>query len=727
MAAAGTDTRQNFRMYRSVAMHQPQQQQTPHLSTAQPQMPQRQPLQVVSPTWPTMLQAQQQRSQTLAQTQVCQDLHEAALQASQHPMPRPMNFGEMITVGRSQFAVGDMLGEGAYARVWSAMTSSSLEVAIKEMRCGQGPGILPDASVQRAMFEVECMQRLWEGFEPSSPEVLDHQFWPLGPSAPSGFLCRVAMTRRPGRSLACWLESRLSKPRVPCDTVARYCTSFMEAVHFGRGLVVQVAPTLGRLNASIAIHRDVNARNLLVHCPEESESAGLAPPLGRQLEFSVVDFGSSTCVRAWLSGGEGSWQSENPTGDARYWGPASWLRFLFGVDAIAADVSHTRQYSRRLDVYALTICALECVAKLHSAHCPEAAVSLTGHDAQLVHCIQRFRVAWDGYWNTANHYFERLAEYSRQACGGDQGAAQTWQELLASNVPQILRQRLAELCSELGRVSEASACMRGGSWAQVVDALQVFRDMATEGSADDWQDYVFHLGPKTLSNDGSSHRLRACTAKAEPLEDNRARRSTSGFDGWHSVTRQCSPMRPDQALHALKRSGQVDDSGEDEHRTRCCEKDRVLSPKDNRVPSPCRRSQETRDANSVTRQCSPVQQETLSSMRSQKEHRGASPCPRSREVRDIEGLQEGWHSSARSDLTSAMTRLPQVERLASPSQGTPRSTRKATVFAGRAAMAQRLAFSSPARRLASRPEICQGREHGRNAVDQWSFRISQLW
>mmetsp|Transcript_53351 Transcript_53351/g.142766 ORF Transcript_53351/g.142766 Transcript_53351/m.142766 type:complete len:824 (-) Transcript_53351:213-2684(-) len=670
MAACGTDIRPNFRMYRSVAVHQPQQ-QTPQLSNAQPQMQQRQPVQVVTPTWPSTLQAQQ-RSPSVAQPiQASQELHEAALQVPPLLLPRPMICGEMITVGRSQFVVGDVLGEGAYARVWSALTNS-LEVAIKEMRCGQGPGILPDASVQRAMFEVECMQRLWEGFEPCSPEVLDHQFWPLGPSAPSGFLCRVAMTRRPGRSLACWLESRLSKPRVPCDTVARYCTSFMEAVHFGRGLVVQVAPTLGRLNASIAIHRDVNARNLLVHCPDESESAGLAPPLGRQLEFSVVDFGSSTCVRAWLSGGEGSWQSENPTGDARYWGPASWLRFLFGVDAIAADVSHTRQYSGRLDVYALAICALECVAKLHSAQCPEAAVSLTGPDAQLVHCIQRFRAAWDGYWNTANHYFERLAEYSRQACGGDQGAAQTWQELLASNVPQILRQRLAELCSELGRLSEASACMRGGSWAHVVDALQVFRDMATDGGADDWHDFVFHLGPKTLSNDGSSHHLHACTAHAENVEERRARRSMSGFEGWHSVTRQCSPTRPDQPQNALKRCGQVEDPGEAEHRTKVYEKDRVGAvgpPEDKQVLSPGRVSRETRDAKSVTRQCSPAQPETQSSMRPQTEHRGASPRIGSREVWDVEG-REGGHSSSRPDFAQSVARHPQAEhRVASPSQG----------------------------------------------------------
>lgn len=30
------------------------------------------------------------------------------------------------------------------------------DVAIKEMRCGHGVGILPDASLQRAMYEVKA-------------------------------------------------------------------------------------------------------------------------------------------------------------------------------------------------------------------------------------------------------------------------------------------------------------------------------------------------------------------------------------------------------------------------------------------------------------------------------------------------------------------------------------------------------------------------------------------
>lgn len=39
---------------------------------------------------------------------------------------------------------------------WAAKLSKRQDVAIKEMRCGHGVGILPDASLQRAMYEVKA-------------------------------------------------------------------------------------------------------------------------------------------------------------------------------------------------------------------------------------------------------------------------------------------------------------------------------------------------------------------------------------------------------------------------------------------------------------------------------------------------------------------------------------------------------------------------------------------
>ena len=85
---------------------------------------------------------------------------------------------QMVTVGELPLRVGLPIGEGAYARVVGAFDHEGLEVAIKEMRCGQGAGILPDASVQRAAYEVQVMKRLTKACEESElrvPKLLDHQ------------------------------------------------------------------------------------------------------------------------------------------------------------------------------------------------------------------------------------------------------------------------------------------------------------------------------------------------------------------------------------------------------------------------------------------------------------------------------------------------------------------------------------------------------------------------
>ena len=83
------------------------------------------------------------------------------------------------------------------------------------------------------------------------------------------------------------------------DDVGRFCRSLLAAAHFGRVMVTQVAPTLRKLNSNICIHRDVNARNVLIFAEDEpfDPSQGSAPDTST-LEFSLVDFGSSIDVKA---------------------------------------------------------------------------------------------------------------------------------------------------------------------------------------------------------------------------------------------------------------------------------------------------------------------------------------------------------------------------------------------------------------------------------------------
>lgn len=448
--------------------------------------------------------------------------------------PRPMADGEVVTIGRRQFLVGEVIGEGAYARVWSARCASQEEAAIKEMRCGQGPGILPDASLQRAMFEVEVMVRLaseevassastsTSPFEVCAPRVLEHQFWQLGPSTPAAYLCRVAMTRRPGKPLGAWLDARIARKvsygpaRGDEDEVMMYLSSFLDAACVARALLAQLGPTFEKLNSHIAIHRDVNARNLLVYSPADSDpedhSAGAAPSDASLLEFSVVDFGSSTDAKAWLGTGEGSWHMENPTGDARYWGPANWIRFLGGAQALSQEPGLLRIYSRRLDMFALAICALQVLLELHTRECPSELDLQDPHGdrnaaVHMVHMIQQVRSSWSSYWTIAVRSFDRLAEYSRLVCCGEQQrAAQLWQELSSGCIPQMLGQTLHELCDDLVALSDLCQLQRGGnghsSWVQVGQTLAALRDMTHDDSSIDWAELCARIGPAVRRRPG---------------------------------------------------------------------------------------------------------------------------------------------------------------------------------------------------------------------------------
>jgi len=468
--------------------------------------------------------------------------------ASNQP-PRPLIDGEVTGIGRYQFVVGEVIGEGAYARVWVARlgTSDGEEIAIKEMRCGQGPGILPDATVQRAMFEIQAMQRLVLEDEGSTgdaprvdicaPRVVDHQFWQLGPEMPRAYICRVAMTRRRGQPLVSWLETRAAKKTFQppysseMDDVSLYCTSFMEAANAAFTMLAQLGPTFERLNSKIALHRDVNARNLLVYSPMDADpnevTPGAAPSDASQLEFSVVDFGSSTDAKAWLGSGEGSWQQENPTGDARYWGPANWVRFLGGARALAQEPGLLRQYTRRLDLFAVAICALEVMAKLHTAECPsEAALRVIqrgnrSFELTLVQILQSIRMSWSAYWSYAIRSFDQLAEYSRLVCLGDQArAGQTWQDLTRAGIPEDLRARLHALCGDLSRLSEEITHLgpAAGAWSHVGDLASTLREMTHESSALEWPELNARLSQPLPSLIDGSQIMREAEAPAAPLD-----------------------------------------------------------------------------------------------------------------------------------------------------------------------------------------------------------------
>eukprot|EP00929_Paragymnodinium_shiwhaense_P112448 TRINITY_DN80701_c0_g1_i1.p1 TRINITY_DN80701_c0_g1~~TRINITY_DN80701_c0_g1_i1.p1 ORF type:complete len:763 (+),score=159.71 TRINITY_DN80701_c0_g1_i1:98-2386(+) len=449
---------------------------------------------------------------------------------------RPLVQGEVTSIGARQFLVGTALGQGAYGRVFagklvsaSGTTGVVEDVAIKELKCGKGPGILSDASVQRAHFEISVLQRLapdtdsegsssCESVEARVPRILEQQFWSLGPEVPGALLCRIAMTRCPGQPLIDWLDARLqrgdvggSSPSSSEERAAAYCASFCKAAHVARTMLVQLAPIFERLNG-MAYHRDVNARNILVHCPpaadgedEDAATGGAAPAECSRLLFSVVDFGSSVDAAGWHGGGDGSWQQENPTGDARYWCAATWQRFIGGSTSL--DAVAVRQYAQRVDMYALAVCALEVLGTLHTefplsdsafSSLPRSSV----FEAKLARCVQRLQIFWEAYWATAVGAFDRLAEYSTLACSGDMALAYTsFQEITMLKIPERMRHRLQDLknaltaAAQLCRLRPSRAGLGGSGYeARVGSTLEVLADMLHEGGALQWMDLKAKMG-----------------------------------------------------------------------------------------------------------------------------------------------------------------------------------------------------------------------------------------
>jgi len=311
-----------------------------------------------------------------------------------------------------------------------------------------------------------------------------------------------------------------------CDEVEvhAYCASFLSSVLAARAMLAQLGPTFLKLNGKIAFHRDVNARNLLVFAPRDATfMSSLAASGADSLEFSIVDFGATMDAVAWTGDGEGSWVSENPTGDARYWGPASWARHLGGPDELRQDASLMHQYVRRLDMFSVAVCSLEALASLHVANPPllslrrspglgppalsnGLATSAGSSNVALVGGIERLRASWVAYWDVAVRSFDRLTQYSHCACMGDEWrSTRAWQELQAACISQTLLERLRALCADLAclatllhRAPPLFSCCTDASllhWQQAAGTLLALREMLRIDSQAGWQDISNLLSP----------------------------------------------------------------------------------------------------------------------------------------------------------------------------------------------------------------------------------------
>lgn len=321
--------------------------------------------------------------------------------------------------------------------------------------------------------------------------MIDFDMSICGAGSPDAYVCRIAMTRCPGRPLDEWLgRRREAATRSPwtvpsiaaqwhgtgsCgsdDVVGTYFALFGRAVMDAYDMLVQLGPILARLNERVAIHRDVNERNIMV-----DDSYGNARQINDEVNrprprFSLIDFGSSIDVRAWRGGdnerawrssgqySNGFWAKENPTGDAKFWCPGSWMRFVGKADDVI-QAGLAMQYVERLDLFALAICALRiifsgsvaCGACNPENSFDDAFANLPGDSSckvALVRLVRLASVSWAAYWEYVEFACSLLATYSRHAQEGDQDRTiKTWQELVNSNIANNLRVRSLRVVSDL--------------------------------------------------------------------------------------------------------------------------------------------------------------------------------------------------------------------------------------------------------------------------------------
>lgn len=280
-----------------------------------------------------------------------------------------------------------------------------------EEPCIDGPGVCRSGS-RRLLPLRACAGRL--------PLLVDCETTQLGPDL---WRVRLAMTRLLGDPLDLFLENRrlhFEQSKQDYEGSRAFSRQFLEACHFAREMLVQLAPTFEHIAGS-AYHRDVNAHNILIHKGEQ-----LTP------HYSVVDFGLAVDTHCWQSEEVGGAVSSRPTrvgpdgastwhlldvgGDCRYWPVSAWLQFLLGWHALHEEQQLCTEYKMNLDTHAFGITALQILAELLPSPrdiddgclrldgdvplscCDDPGADGGGGNHGLTSRIRTLLEVWDRYW-----------------------------------------------------------------------------------------------------------------------------------------------------------------------------------------------------------------------------------------------------------------------------------------------------------------------------------------
>lgn len=362
-----------------------------------------------------------------------------------------MEPGAIVKIGDNKFEVVSPIGEGTFGVVWGARSEVGV-VAIKEIFCRSR------SAVSDAVFECQVLHALqgaWsEADAPSIGRVPSFLSCAADCLGPEEWRVRLAMTKIPGDSLNRFLDRRRQQlAKAPC----RPQEQFACACFYARELLRQLAPAFGRIS-TLAYHRDVNPRNILVEDMAERPCYGL------------IDFGLAVEAAGWrvgamqTVGGEaavGGWQILGVGGDCRYWPVSAWLMLEQGPRALSSRPSLCLEYKTHLDLHALGITALQVFAELAPYLASDDGSVADSEEEAAPETLSALCAAWDRYWAEASHYWQRLYDAYRKS-GDQQDLATVKAEYRELEVHKRIGEHLSDLRSALRDVIEACDT----SWGQ---------------------------------------------------------------------------------------------------------------------------------------------------------------------------------------------------------------------------------------------------------------------
>jgi hypothetical protein len=283
------------------------------------------------------------------------------------------------------------LGKGSFGVVYSGYDPEDKRVAMKDITCRS------QKDLDQAVFEFVVMRKIQqnEDFTSHSPRRrrAGSAHEPVAALHCPKFLGMETIQERGVHKVLGVMEKVEGDPVDAFEAKWSKKMSMENACGIAKAMIEQLTPTFDRV-ADIAVHRDVNAHNILVNMPDGPESA----------RFTLIDFGLAVDAREWQ---RGKWKTHDIGGDCRYWPTSAWMQFIYGykyLDGQDGNGNFKNHYVYMLDVHSLALTALQFIIEV-------------ADPATTTPSTKALEPAWKTYWDAATNFWKQV--YAVFSKGGD--------------------------------------------------------------------------------------------------------------------------------------------------------------------------------------------------------------------------------------------------------------------------------------------------------------------